>query len=313
MAAAKPIVVIVNADSNLGWSVVEHIRASFDDQVKMRLMFRTRDDHDISDLDGGARDIETIYGEITKPQLLGPVFEGASAAYFAVPGVQDRVAQGKMFVDACMNHGVQHAVIDSVCAADKEVTLYQKQFSEIEKYAMKRRGRAVTLKVADKGQNKFKPVICRVPYLYQNFYASIPGIRKGMLYYPLEDGALVHVDMEDVGQAIAAILASPAQHDGKTYNLVGERQMGNMIAATINMKAQVPCTYETVPDEVAAIAFQKLGLEEWVAKGDVETLKFIREGGLDDLGEGDVEYLIERKPRRFGDFVKESIKPMVAM
>ena len=58
---------------------------------------------------------------------------------------------------------------------------------------------------------------------------------------------------------------------------------------------------------------QKLGLEEWVAKGDVETLKFIREGGLDDLGEGDVEYLIERKPRRFGDFVKESIKPMVAM
>jgi hypothetical protein len=34
----------------------------------------------------------------------------------------------------------------------------------------------------------------------QNFYASIPGIRKGMLYYPLGEGALLHVDMEDVGK-----------------------------------------------------------------------------------------------------------------
>ena len=44
-----------------GWSVVEHIRAKFDDKVKMRLVFRTRDDHDISDLDGGARDIEVCH------------------------------------------------------------------------------------------------------------------------------------------------------------------------------------------------------------------------------------------------------------
>ena len=35
-------------------------------------------------------------------------------------------------------------------------------------------------------------------------------------------------------QAIAAILASPAQHDGKTYNLVGERQMGNMIVSKVS-------------------------------------------------------------------------------
>jgi hypothetical protein len=41
--------------------VVEHIRAKFDDKVQMRLVFRTRDDHDISDLDGGARDIEVSH------------------------------------------------------------------------------------------------------------------------------------------------------------------------------------------------------------------------------------------------------------
>lgn len=32
--------------------------------------------------------LKTIYGEINKPQLLGPVFEGANAAYFAVPGLK---------------------------------------------------------------------------------------------------------------------------------------------------------------------------------------------------------------------------------
>ena len=56
---------------------------------------------------------------------------------------------------------------------------------------------------------------------------------------------------------------------------------------------------------------QKLGLEEWIAKGDVETLKFIREGGLDDVGAGDVEAITGSKPRRFGEFVKDNLKPMV--
>ena len=58
---------------------------------------------------------------------------------------------------------------------------------------------------------------------------------------------------------------------------------------------------------------QKLGLQEWIARGDVETLKFIRSGGLDNVAKGDIEKLTGDKPRRFGDFVKDSIKPMVNM
>jgi hypothetical protein len=61
------------------------------------------------------------------------------------------------------------------------------------------------------------------------------------------------------------------------------------------------------------LCLQKLGLQEWIAKGDVETLKFIRSGGLDDIDKGDIEKITGDKPRRFGDFVKDSIKPMVNM
>lgn len=148
----------------------------------------------------------------------------------------------------------------------------------------------------------------------QNFYASIPGIRKGMLYYPLEEGALVHVDMEDVGKvrlafSFARSLLVPFQgmrlmtgafavncghlvrsgaaqredvqphwrladgeHDCTSFThrpasartlcvaqiLNPATCLCSPKAATINMKAQVPCTYESVPDEVAAIAFQVL-------------------------------------------------------
>lgn len=56
-----------------------------------------------------------------------------------------------------------------------------------------------------------------------------------------------------------------------------------------------------------------MGLAEWIAKGDVETLKFIRSGGLDKVDKGDIEKITGDKPRRFGDFVKESIRPMVNM
>ncbi len=60
------------------------------------------------------------------------------------------------------------------------------------------------------------------------------------------------------------------------------------------MKAGVACKYENVDDTIAATAFevnpsvllptcqppQHLGLQSWIAKGNVETLKWLREGGF---------------------------------
>lgn len=307
-------VVVFTGNSNTGFSAIEHLVEKFKGDVNIRAIFRTKAAaevlNDLEDQDAAAN-IEVVTGDITKKKILAPVFEGANAAFFATPATENRAELGKLFVDACFDHGVPNAVIMSMAEADKKETLYQTQFAEIEEYATTRTGRSVTLKVADKGHVKFNPIIIRSAPFYQNFYGSLPGIQKGKFYYPLEEGKLHHVDFNDVGKAVAHVLVNPAKHASKIYTIVGDRHAGNMIASVISMKAGFACEYEHVDDEIAEIAFTRLGLQPWIAKGNVETLRFIRNGGMEETPTGDLEAITGDKPMRFGEFVKVYIKPMV--
>ena len=108
------------------------------------------------------------------------------------------------------------------------------------------------------------------------------------------------------------MLVDPAPHAGKAYNIIGETQTGASLAGAIAMKSGVPCEYENVEDEIVVMAFTVLGLQNWLAEGNVQMLKYIREGGLDGVDKGDFEKLTGSKPAKFGDFVKSYLKPMIA-
>ena len=56
---------------------------------------------------------------------------------------------------------------------------------------------------------------------------------------------------------------------------------------------------------------QALGLQTWIANGNVEMLKFIREGGLKGYDKGDFEKLTGQQPIKFRNFVKNDLKPML--
>jgi hypothetical protein len=68
---------------------------------------------------------------------------------------------------------------------------------------------------------------------------------------------------------------------GKTYNIIGESQTGNQLSSVIAMKAQISCGYENVSDEVCVAAFEALSIQPWIAAGNVEMIKFSREGGCE--------------------------------
>ena len=259
---------------------------------------------------GGA---QVVQADITNPRILGPVFEGCDAAYFAIPTAPDRVKMGKAFVDACFEFGCRHAVLVSVAGADRKETAFQRQFAEIEEYALGKKGRPVKVKLADRGHMKFAPIIVRSCPFYQTFYTSIAAISTAKtLYYPLGiEGALTHTDVDDVGRAIAAILTEPAKHNGEVYTIVGETHAGNQLASQIGMKAGIQCRYETVEDEIAVAAWKALGLADWIAEGNVETIAWLRGGNGTGLGAGDYERITGSKPARFGDFVKSSLRPLI--
>jgi len=301
--------VIFTGTSNTGGSAIEYITSHFSGKVNIRAIVRKPGAGDIFQ---GLPGVDVVIGDITKTPILGPVFQGANAAFFSTPTTTNRADLGKRFVDACIEHGVQYGVFISVLGASKKQTAYQKQFAEIEAYALSKAGTPVKLAVGDKGKVKFAPVILRCAPFYQNFYGSLVGIQSGVLHFPLGLNKFPHVDFMDVGKCIAHILVNPEPHAGKIYNLIGEFQAGNQLAAAITMKAGVPCTYETVADDIAALAFEQLGLQPWIARGNVEQIKWLREGGADGEPLGDIQAITGAPATRFGDFVRDNLKPMLA-
>lgn len=307
MADSKPTVVVFTASSNTGSACIDHLLDNYADKVKVRGIVRKKGNIE----EDVASQIEVVEADLTKPKIIGPAFKGANVAYLSTPADKKRVELSKTFIDMCFEHGVQYAVIMSYVGSETKETLYHRQFAEIEEYARSREGQAVKVAVGDRGHVKFSPIIVRAPPFYQNFYGSFRGIQNGTLYYPLEDGKLTHVDFMDVGKAIATILVDPAKHAGKAYNIIGDSHPGNMIASAISMKAGKQCKYESVDDETAVTAFKYLGLQEWIAEGNVEMLRFIREGGMDKYDRGDFQGITGDKPSRFQDFVRDYLKPML--
>merc|ERR1719231_58800 len=104
---------------------------------------------------------------------------------------------------------------------------------------------------------------------------------------------------------------NPEPHGSKSYNIIGEEQDGSQLAAAIAMNSGMPCTYENVDDEIVVMAFERLDLQPWLAAGNVEMLKYIREGNLADIDQGDYYKITGKRPTKFGRFVKEYLAPLI--
>lgn len=306
--SAKPTVVIISGNSNTGGAVLETLFGQYAGEANVRSVVRKKENGNALRRFEG---LEVITGDVAKPLILKPVFSGCSAAFFSTPASPDRADLGKKFVDVCIDNGVEYAIIVSIIGADEKATLYQRQFAEIEEYAMSKTSTPIKLEVGDKGKVMFKPIILRSALFFQNFYTSLGGLQEGSLYYPLgDDGKIGHVDLADVGRAAARILLNPAPHANKIYNIVAEYHAGNQIAGAVTMKANKGTKYFNVDDNTAEQAFEALGLQPWIAKGNVEMLRWFREGNGQDV-KNDYEEITGSAPTRFGTFIKECIKPLL--
>jgi len=310
--SGKPVVVIFTGTSNTGGAALDVLKEKFADQLEIRAVVRV--DQNVDLLKDYSPPCKIIKGDVLRPVMLGPVLHGCKAAYFAVPSLQNRAELGRRFVDVCIEHGVEYGILGSIVGADKQETEYQRQFYELEQYVLSKAGTPVKVAVGDKGKIQFKPVILRCAPFYQNFYGSYMGMKAGSLYYPLghgtEKGRLAHVDFHDVGKVIACILANPEPHANKVYNLIGEYHAGNQIAGAITMKAGVGVKYHDVDDDTTVAAFEALGLQPWIAAGNVETIRWFREGNGQDIP-SDILAITGDHPTKFGDFVRVYLKPLL--
>src|SRR5882762_10117029 len=128
--------------------------------------------------------------------------------------------------------------------------------------------------------------------------------RDGTIRLPFGSGRTSPVDTLDVAEVVAAILASPAKHVGKVYELTGpESQDVHGIAAEYAEALGRPVSYVGVPFERwRDEELRKFGLPEHLFGHLLTMAKLHAEGRYDRLTH-DVEAILGRPATSTRDFV----------
>ncbi|GAA2476254.1 SDR family oxidoreductase [Winogradskya humida] len=117
----------------------------------------------------------------------------------------DRVAQHQAFIDAAAAAGVQHLVYISFFGAAPDATFTLAR----DHWATEQHIRASGMRFTFLRDN-----------LYADFMPALAGL-DGVIRGPAGTGRAAMVAQDDIADAAAAVLTSPAAHAGRTYNLTG--------------------------------------------------------------------------------------------
>src|SRR5271156_5910146 len=139
--------------------------------------------------------------------------EGLSAAYFVYPGLIDATAY---FAQAAREAGVRSIVNMSQISARRESKSHQARDHWISERVFDWSGVPVT---------HLRPTFFAQWLTYPYMWVRRDIAQKGLIRLPFGNGRHAPIAAEDQARLIAAILADPAPHSGKTYDLFGPVEM----------------------------------------------------------------------------------------
>jgi len=201
------------------------------------------------------------------PELLAGALEGVSGL-FMVSGAEsaDRRAQHLAFVTAAARAGVGHIVYTSFFGASADATFTLARDHWVTEEAIRSSGMAWTF-LRD---NLYLDVL--------PWFAGADGAVRG----PAGDGRVAAVAIDDVADAAAAVLASPAPHAGRTYDLTGPEALTLAEAAAritaAGSHGEVRFVDETVEEAYTSRA--SYGAPDWQVEAWVTTYLAIARGEL---------------------------------
>ena len=210
-------------------------------------------------------------------------------------GSPTRVAQHQTFVDAAAAAGVRHLVYVSFFAAAPDCTFTHAR----EHYATEQHIRAQGLDFT---------------FVRDNFYADLlpsfagaDGVIRGPAGQgrgPAGQGRVSAVAVDDVADAVTAILLDSKPHINKTYSLTGPEALSFAdVAATLTRELGKKVRYEPESIEQAYASRAALGAPQWQLDAWVSTYVAIANGELAPVTD-DVARLTGHPATTFADLLR---------
>lgn len=200
-----------------------------------------------------------------------------------------RTDEHRAAISAAAEAGVGHVVYTSFLGASPDATFTLARQHATTEGDLRASGMAWTV-LRDTMYLDFVP-----------FFASADGTIAG----PGGAGRVAYVAREDVADVAAAVLASPAPHAGRTYDVTGEERLSLAEAAAIlTEETGRPVTYVDETEEQAYASRAHLGAPAFEVAGWVSSYLAIAAGEL-DVASDVVARLTGHPPRRLRDLLRE--------
>ena len=280
----KEMILVTGASGTVGRAVLREVAKS---GSQHRAMYRSAEE--AAKAPAGT---EAVVADFAKKETLGPALRGVESVYLVCSPIPDLVQLESNMVDACVDAGVKHVVLNSALGAGD----YPKSFPSWHR------------KVEDKLRaTRLRWTILRPNSFHQNTTAYFaPSIRaQGVFYGSLGDSRMSYVDVRDVG-AVAAKTLTGLAHAGKIYEMNGpERLTATELAAKIGKAAGRNVKYVDIPLDTQRKAMLDMGMPDWqvTALLDLQLYYVHGKGGEVD---GVLEGLLGRAPIRMEEFLLEN-------
>lgn len=152
-----------------------------------------------------------------KPETFADMLKGITTVYLMPPPVvtSDFHTTAKPFIETAKNAGVKHIVLTTALYSNNPDSMFYETEALV-----KNSGIDFT--------------IIRPSFVFQNFVNQfLQSVRDGVILAPSEKGKTSYVDIRNVGEASAVVLANPTAHTGKTYSITGSETLTHSQMADI--------------------------------------------------------------------------------
>jgi NAD(P)H dehydrogenase (quinone) len=288
MNIIKNKVLVTGATGNTGGYAIKYL---LEQQVSVRALVHQIDKR--SDT-LAAIGVEIVTGDLLDLESITSAMKGISSAFFVYPIRPGIIEATAYFAQAALENGVAHIVNLSQFGAHRHVKSHGAHNHWIAERLFDRSGVPVT---------QLRPTLFAEWFLYQA--SNIKS--KSQFYLPFGDARFAPIATEDIGRVIAAILANPAPHAEKSYDLFGAKTRDMKEAAAIFSEAlgrkitYVPIDSETFAGIVkTAINADPYLIQHLSSLG--QDLKDGRPAGMNGL----VETLTGQKPMDLLEFINRN-------
>jgi NAD(P)H dehydrogenase (quinone) len=284
-------VLITGATGQLGSLVVKHL---LDRIPASDIAVSVRKPEKAADL--SAKGIDVRAGDFNDLALMTTAFKGIETALIisAEDDNATRIKQHRTAVDAAKAAGVKHIVYTGIVdpKADADFT-YSAIHLDTENY-IRESGLAFT--------------ILRNSFYADLLLAGVPhALETGDFGAPAGDAKITYIPRNDLAEAAAVVLAKPADHVNKTYDLTGTKGVTHTeIAGYIADTTGKPIKFVDLPAEVHTGILGSLGLPGHLVEALAGLYVGAKKGDYETVSD-DFETLVGRKPQSVENFIQTAV------